>query len=1068
MAGKLDQNARVLRVSWKHMFGCLALALAGHIAIPLAQAAAQEVRIIDRFAGGSNGDGGPASGATLDPVGLDTDQFGNLYIADTPNNQVRKVDAVTGFITSVAGTGAAGYSGDGGLATEADLSGPIDVEVDVDGNLFISDRGNHRVRRVDASTGIIATIAGNGNGGFSGDNGPATSARLNNPGGIGIDPGADPNKSSDDSIYITDTSNNRIREVLAGGGITTVAGNGVFGYSGDNGPATNARLALPADVAVGPYNGPQTKRDLYIADFANQRLRVVRGESGKIFTAAGSGQFGFCVGALPPQETCFRNPLAIEYDPVDDAIFLADAANHRVMRIPLDGGLVTTVAGTGINGYNGDGILAVEAWLEGPSGIAVDPSFGVFVADQFNYRIRRIERGANPLISTVAGNGNQPFAGDGGPALSAKFNNPQGIAVDDLGNFYIADSQNHRVRRISASGTVSTIAGTGDLGFSGDGGAATSAELASPTDIAIGNDGSLYIADKDNNRIRKVSASGVITTIASTQQPSSIAIYENASATLRVLYALESAQHTVWAVNLNTSAVTRYAGTGTFGYSGDGGPASAAKLAVPLGIATDGNNNLYIADTANQRVRKVSPNGIISTFAGNGSFGFDGDGGLAISAKLAGPSGVAVGPMGTLLILDFGNRRVRAVDTQGIIQTAAGTGYQTGRIDGEGGNPLDDLGDQGPATAASFSTLAALTFDSTGHGYICDSEAATIRWIEDLSSLYAGGPPQSAVSGMVRYATSLSPVPGVAIQAFGPTNESDNTNGSGTYDLGSMESAPWLLEPVKQGGVGSGIISPLDASHVLQEVVGLRTFTSAQQLACDVTGDGEISALDASRILQRSLGGSTPFPAAANCGSDWLFEPNAASAPNQTQIQPLLENGTTCRRGAIQFNPLTGQPDGQDFTAIVVGDCTTNWGGSGGAATSTLARARAATTGASATIGPERSSRRRVRVPISIGGTSGFNALEIHLGFDPSAVRPLRVRTRSDARGAMIGWQENEPGEMTIVLASAKTIPAPARNAIIIDFEVVGELRRSAVRSARVAVDDDDARIRVTRGRRRR
>jgi trimeric autotransporter adhesin len=1057
----------VRRVSMRRALGIVGLSLS--LSAFAGTAPAQDFRIIDRFAGGSNGDGGPAAGATLNPNDLVVDAVGNVFIADTGNHRIRKVDAVTGFISTVAGTGVAGYSGDGGPATEADLSGPVDVEIDAVGNLYISDRGNQRVRKVDVVTGIITTVAGTGSPGFSGDNGPATSAQLNSPGGVAVD--------SDGSIYIADTSNNRIRKVLPGGGIRTYAGNGTFGFAGDGGPASSARLALPADVTIGPVG------DLYIADFANQRVRVVHKSTERIFTAAGSGQFSICDNVVP-EEACFRNPLAVVYDPTENVLFLADAANHRVRRIPLSSGIVTTIAGTGVNGYNGDGILAAEAWLEGPSGVGVHPTLGVFIGDQFNHRVRRVPRGGNPLIQTAAGNGNLPYAGDGGPALAAKFNNPAGIAFDSLDNFYIADSENHRIRRIAADGTVSTVAGSGVSGYAGDNGNALLARLASPTDVVADRSGNLYIADKNNHRVRRVSPSGVITTLlgtgaaastgdggaatsAATLQPSSLAIYENDSGTQRSLYVLESAQHKVRVVNLNTNVVNRFAGTGTFGFSGDGGQAAAANLAVPLDIAADDRGNVYIADTANQRVRRVASNGVISTIAGTGSFGFDGDGGLAISAKLGGPDGVAADTFGNVMIIDSGNRRIRLIDSTGVIQTIAGTGYQTGRIDGEGGDPLDDLGDGGPSTDASFSTMRSVTFDGSGNGFICDSQAATVRWIEDLSGLFSPDAPQSGVSGTVRYATGLALVPGVTIQASGPRTTSASTASSGAYDFDALESAPWLLEPVKTGDFGSSeVITPLDAAYVLQDLVHLRTLTSAQRLACDVTGDGDLSPLDATRILQRALGSATPFAAAVNCGSEWLFEPDAASAANQTQIEPLLDSGTTCRRGAIQFNPLSGEPTRQDFIAVIIGDCTANWtpsgGATSGAATSALAR-RAAAGGSSVLIGPERRTRHTVRIPISIDGDGSFSALQIDLGFDAGALRPKRIVRRGAARNAIVGWRETAPGELTLVLAASSEIATPARTVLILDFEVTGTATRGAVRSARARIDESEAGVRLAR-----
>ncbi len=1042
-------------------------------------AAAQPFRIIDRFAGGSNGDGGPATGATLNPIGVAVDAAGNIYIADSSSHRIRRVDAVTGFISTVAGTGSAGFSGDGGPAEEADLSAPIDVAIDVDGNIFISDRGNERIRRIDAFSGIIDTVAGNGNAGFGGDNGPATAARLDGPGGIAIHPGTNLGSTSDDSIYIADTSNQRIRRFFEGGGIQTVAGNGEFGFSGDGGPATNGSLALPADVTVAA-NG-----DVYIADFANQRIRVI--SDGTIFTAAGSGTFAFCDNQ-PPEEACFRNPIAVEYDPVTDAVLVADAANQRIRSIPTNGGNVTTVIGSGTLGYNGDNIDPLDAWLNGPSGIGVHPTIGIFISDQFNHRIRFVPHGANPKIQTVAGNGNIPFAGDGGPALSAKFNAPAGTATDSAGNLYIADTGNNRIRKVDTNGTITTIAGTGDAGFSGDTGLAVNARLDSPADIAVDDQGNVYISDTKNNRVRRIDTSGFINTVlgngvpqssgdggparsASTAQPDALAVYENSSGTQRFLYVVESAANKVRAVRLTnsllTNTVNRFAGTGNFGSSGDGGPASSAQLAVPQDICADDGGNVYIADTANHRIRKVNANGIISTIAGTGSFGYDGDGGLAISARLAAPNGVAAGPLGNIFILDPGNQRVRVVDTTGTIQTAMGTGTQTGRIDGEGGNPLDDLGDGGPATSASFSSLASISMDDLGNAYVCDNQAETVRWVEDISSLYDSGTPQASLFGEIRYASSLIPVPSATVEAFGTSTESTSSAGSGSFSFTAIDAAPWLVQPSKQGGFANGVISPLDASYVLQELVGLRRLTNAQVLACDVTGDGNLSALDATRILQRALGSSTPFAAAESCDSDWIFIPNAQGAQNQTQIDPLLEGGSTCRPGAIQYNPLTGEIDGQNFTAVVIGDCTGNWT-SAGAATSASLRVGGAGGDHTVTVGPERRSRRRLRVPISVRGGDGFNALEVRLGYDAAALAPLRVRSRGKARDALVSWRESEAGEMTVMLASGNRIPSPSRNVLVVDFEIVGEVSRRALRSARTLVDEENARVRVSSGRRRR
>jgi uncharacterized protein (TIGR03437 family) len=343
-------------------------------------------------------------------------------------------------IRTIAGNGTAGFSGDNGPATSAQLSGPFGVAVDAAGNLYIADTGNYRVRKV--SNGVITTVVGNGTTGFSGDNGPATSARLGSVGPIGV------TVDFAGNLYIADVGNQRIREV-ANGVITTVAGNGTTGFSGDNGLATSAQLWTPIGVAV------DAAGDLYIADQQNERIRKVTN------------------------------------------------------------GVITTVAGNGIYGFAGDGGLATFAKLFNPTGVAVKPMLPVgpeldtsfYFPDQGNQRIREV---ANGLIATVAGNGTRGFSGDNGPATSAELNSPGGVAVDAAGNLYIADQQNELIRKV-ANGMITTIAGNGTTGFGGDGGTATSAALNYPSSVAVDSVGNVYIADTHNNRIRLLTPVGAPT-----------------------------------------------------------------------------------------------------------------------------------------------------------------------------------------------------------------------------------------------------------------------------------------------------------------------------------------------------------------------------------------------------------------------------------------------------------------------------------------------------------------------------------------------------------------------------
>ncbi len=350
-------------------------------------------------------------------------------------NGVRNNATNLGYaITTVAGTGQYGYSGDGGWASQAQLTSPSGIAVSPDGSFFIVDSSNQRIRRVGAD-GNITTVAGNGQAGYSGDGGPATQAQFAFPTHVTVGP--------DGSLYIADMNNNRIRRVDADGIITTVAGIGTGGYSGDGGPATQAQLHSPWDVAVGP----------------------------------------------------------------DGSLYIADTQNCKIRRVDVNG-IITTVVGTSVCGYGGDSGPAIQAKLLYPQGIAIGPDNSLYIADFLNHRIRRV--GADGIITTVAGSGKSGYggygthSGDGGPATQAILYYPSDITIGPDSSLYIVDHYNHCIRKVGADGIISIIVGTAQWGYSGDGGPATQAKLSYPNDIAIGPGGGLYIADTNNYRIRRV------------------------------------------------------------------------------------------------------------------------------------------------------------------------------------------------------------------------------------------------------------------------------------------------------------------------------------------------------------------------------------------------------------------------------------------------------------------------------------------------------------------------------------------------------------------------------------
>ena len=584
---------------------------------------------------GYGGDGAAATAAQLKgPSDVALDAAGNLYIADAGNHRIRKVDSA-GTITTVAGDGTGSYGGDGGAATAAQLSFPRGVALDGSGNLYIADMVNHRIRKVDTA-GVITTVAGDVTAGYGGDGGAATAARLNSPTSVALD--------GSGNLYIADLWNHRIRKVDTAGVITTVAGDGTAGYGGDGAAAAAARLNLPISVAL------DGSGNLYIAD--NQRIRKVS-SAGTITTVAGDGtedefgrgDYGGDGGAAVAAQ--LNDPTDMAPDGSGN-LYIADSSNQRIRKVS-SAGIISTVAGDGTQGYSGDGGAATAATqLNSPTGVALDSANNLYIADAGNHRIRKADSAGT--LTTVAGDGTAGYSGAGGAAAAAQLNSPTGVALDGAGSLYIADWGNHSIRKVDSAGIIFTVAGNGTQGFGGDGGAAASAQLNSPQGVALDGSGNLYIADTSNHRIRKI--------------------------TLVPGFALGT---------LSTGTISTVAGSGTAGYGGDGGAAASAQLNSPTGVALDGANNLYIADTYNNRIRKVDSAGVISTVAGSGTLGFSGDGGAAASARLNGPTGLALDSADNLYIADTNNHRIRRVDISGMISTVAGSGSGLTGSNGDGG-----------------------------------------------------------------------------------------------------------------------------------------------------------------------------------------------------------------------------------------------------------------------------------------------------------------------------------------------------------------------------------------------
>ncbi len=715
------------------------------VSLSLASAATAHAQSIVTVAGGGTDDGLLATQIGLYGVsGLAYDRAGNLYFAERNSSLVRRIN-VDGTIRTLAGTGGAGYAGDGSLATHATLDSPTGVAVDAAGNVYIADRNNDVVRRIDAATGIITLFAG---GGSDRDDhtidGPANGAVIKGPFGLWLD---------GNNLYVSEPGfrGNRIRRIdIAAQTITTVAGaiDGTSGYAGDGGPALAALLDSPTGVAVDPAG------NIYFDDNGNNVVRRVDAATKKIETYAGGGTLQDGDGDGGPANLVqfqYLGALAFDSDgnlliTQQDRVRRVDKATRKIstigtnisisygMALAKDGSIVVAddegtikrfVSGSpdpiviaGGGNYLGDGLLATAAVLRYPRGLAVAPDGTLYIADSFNTVVRRVD--PNGVISTYAGVTGSYYQneGDGQPATQVAIGAVADVALDTAGNLYLADPNNDLIWRVDAkTHIINIVAGGGDPpGGNNEGLHAKSARLSSPSGIFVDTANNLFIADAGANRI--------------------------------------------WKVDAATQIIHAFAGNGSDGFGGDGGPATAASLSAPARAVVDPSGNVIIADANNLALRKVTPDGKISTIlrASTSTAPNLGDGGPASDAY-AEPAHIAVDPRsGDIYIADRGPQRVRRIDAAtGKISTIAGSGLSY----------LDAgfAGDDGKATDAKMNFpfgLSGIAVDRSGNVFIADSVNNRVRAIFACTTVTAPvlSAPAEGVQTSTAPSLSWSAVPG--------------------------------------------------------------------------------------------------------------------------------------------------------------------------------------------------------------------------------------------------------------------------------------------------------------------
>ena len=795
-------------------------------------------------------DGTGAAARFANPWGVAADTAGNLYVADTDNHTIRKI-APGGVVSTLAGL--AGVSGSAnGTGSGARFNQPQGVAVDTNGIVYVADTGNYTIRKI-TPAGVVTTLAGSA--GVSGST-DGSSALFYEPEGIAVN-------GAGTLIYVADTWNHTIRQINSAGSVTTLAGS-AGNYGSANGTGSGASFDQPQGIAV------DGSGNLYVADTGNQMIRTVT-SAGMVSTLAGSaGNFGSL--DLTGASASFWNPQGVALDSSNN-LYVSDSFNNTIRKV-TPAGAVTTLAGTAGSFGSSDGTGAAARFWQ-PQGVAVDSGGNLYVADSANGTIRELASGA--VVTTLAGSASTGSAdGTGG---SARFYWPSGAAVDSSGNNYVADTENGTIRTVTSAGVVSTLAGSAGNYGTNDG-TGSSARFYGPQAVAVGSASTLYVADTANNTIRKVTSAGVVTTLAGLAGTSGLtdgtgtgALF-NAPQGLTVdgsgtVYVADTWNHTIRKMT-SGGVVTTLAGLP--GYYGDidgtsaGTGTNTARFYCPSGVAVDGSGNVYVADTRNHTIRKVTSAGVVSTLAGLAGVWGSADG-INSNARFNQPQDITVDLSGNLYVLDSGNQTVRMVTPVGtnwVVTTIAGQADLSGSADGTGGG-------------ARFLYPGGLGMNAAGSFGIADWGNNTIR---------AGG-------------SSINAAPVIVIQ---PQDQIANQGQNATFSVTATGLAPlsyqWQFNSTNLSGATSSAYTVANAqptnvgSYSVIITNSLGTTNSSSALLTIIVPPA-ITNLPQSLTITQGLGatftvgasGSTPFT------YQWTFDSGSisgatASSYTRANVQP--------------------------------------------------------------------------------------------------------------------------------------------------------------------------------------